>query len=256
LRSYSDVVAGGYSPDLVGAISSRLGVSPAMASLPGAAASALFGSFQGTFGNFAEKVTLSVFRMDAEAAGISLTGVDLVPLRLHDNHAEFAPLYGAWTNSSTRMYINLDDFWKSYQSDISNGFTEDDALANMRGAALCTIRHEFRHVKDFRSNQDKPPDDFKEMIDFEEKAYGEFITWIGQASVKKYLVDQLGAYDQIISDQKNGATKNRAWFKSRLNLTSAKAKLAMVADDAKFLPQSIRGREDYGISDLYQTKAP
>jgi len=70
--------------------------------------------------------------------------------------------YDAWTNSSTLVLVAPSLFDKKIQ---------DQDLANEVATVL--LRHEAKHVDQFRKTGDKPPASYQVMADFEAQAYGQ-----------------------------------------------------------------------------------
>jgi hypothetical protein len=69
-------------------------------------------------------------------------------------------IFDAWTNSSTLVLVSPSLF---------EG--DDKDLANAIAKVL--LRHESKHVKQFRDAGDRPPATYRQMADYEGKAYGQ-----------------------------------------------------------------------------------
>jgi hypothetical protein len=201
----------------------------------------------------AEAYFLTWVRADAVAAGIPLQGVDLLPMRLHDNDADFRSVgFLAWTNSSSRVYVNILGF-----IDIFNNSTTG-ALAETRATAIYVMRHEANHVTQFKGNGDKPPASFAAMTTFEEQAYGGDETWLKGAQVQNLLLNTIGTSQAVVDALVDNAKDNKAAFNAFNNdpslTTDAQRRDAMKRSD--FLPKAVRGNASYKVADLYRTKAP
>jgi hypothetical protein len=251
-RSVSDALAG-YSPDAIRATRSAIDITPA--SLPGAIAQqALFGQLvQGGLQWLVEKALLADLEARAEEAGLSLSGIELIPMRKHDLSAALR-IYAAWTNSSTRIYVNLEQLAKDYQGLLAQGVHEVAARYDTYGDAVCTLIHEVQHAKDFKDNQEKPPDDFAEMMSFEKKANDAFLAWVGKPANRKKLTDDLGVSEGVVAAHEMSSKARSKWYGDRLGLSPADARTAMQGDGS--LPRLIGGRSDYEVNVLYVTREP
>lgn len=69
-------------------------------------------------------------------------------------------IFDAWTNSSTLVLVSPSLFK-----------VDDNDLANALAKVL--LRHESKHVKQFRDAGDRPPATYRQMADYEGKAYGQ-----------------------------------------------------------------------------------
>ncbi|MCU1440498.1 MAG: hypothetical protein JWP85_1495 [Rhodoglobus sp.] len=249
--AYSDESAA-MSPGLLGQTAAALGVPLTPASFGGLMDPV--GTVLGGAQSVAETLLLTLFRSDAEAAGISLQGVQLLPMRLHDNNAAFMSVdFLAWTNGPTHIYVNIPGFVQIF-SNAAAGTN----LAKARATAVYVMEHEARHVSQFLGNAGKPPASFAAMMTFEEQAYGGDRTWLQTAATKTFLLTTIGAQQQDLDELLDSATATESQFQTwnsdaTLN-TDAKRRQAMKA--AAFLPDKIRGAENYKIADLYRTKAP
>jgi hypothetical protein len=206
-----------------------------------------------------EPLFLAIVRSDAEAAGVSLQGVDLLPMRLHDNNADFMSInFIAWTNSSRRVYVNLPELISIFNRATGNGATADAALAQTRATAVYAMRHEVQHVTQFQGNSDQPPANFAAMMTFEEQAYRDDEIWLKTAPVETFLLDNIGTDQNVVDALVESAKKAKEQFQS-LNAdaglnTEDKRRTAMKGKH--FLPQKLRGMAKYFSTDLYTTKAP
>jgi hypothetical protein len=249
--AYSDESAA-MSPGLVGQTAAALGVPLTPASFGGLMDP--IGTVLGGAQSVAETLLLTLFRSDAEAAGISLQGVQLLPMRLHDNNAAFMSVdFLAWTNGPTHIYVNIPGFVQIFSTAAAG-----TNLARARATAVYVMEHEARHVSQFVANANKPPASFAAMMTFEEQAYGGDVTWLQTATTKTFLLTTIGAQQQDLDDLLDSATASETQFQTwnadaTLN-TDAKRRQAMKA--ATFLPDRIRGVDNYKIADLYRTKVP
>ena len=237
------------SPGLLGETMSALGVQVQPASFLSPLTDPL-----GTARRFGEDLVLELMRADATAAGISLTGVELVPLRLHDNAADLASVdYLAWTNSSKRVYVNLGEF-----VDVFTGAPPGKGLASVRAMAIYVLRHEHHHVTQFAGNGDAPPADFAAMMAFEEQSYGSDVTWIQGASIQTLLVTTIGAPQAFVDQLEQNAADTSALMNTLLAdpavTTDAQRRTAL--QKADMIPASLHGKAKYAIGDLYRTRSP
>jgi hypothetical protein len=255
--AYSDESAA-MSPSLIGATAAALGVPLVPAStggLLGQLGSALGGPAQA----LGETLFLTIVRADADAVGISLQGVDLFPMRLHDNNADFMSIdFLAWTQSSRRVYVNVPGLIDIFTGAMGNGSTAVEALAQTRATAVFIVRHEVNHVTQFKANGDQPPANFAAMMTFEEQAYGGDETWLGTAPVQTFLLNNIGTQQAVVDDlvaaARNAKDQFQIWNTDASLNTNAKRRDAMKQE--AFLPQAVRGKVDYKTADLYRTKAP
>jgi hypothetical protein len=248
---YSDQSAA-VSPGLMSETVSALGVPITPASF--SAVTDPFGTGVAVAKAFGEAFLLDLMRMDANVAGIALQGVELLPMRLHDNNADFdAVEYLAWTNSGTRVYVNIPRF-----IDIFNNAATGTGFAKTRATAIFVLRHEDHHVTQFQGNGNATPPDFATMIAFEQQAYSGDAAWLQTAAVQNLLVGTIGAPQQDVNDLVTIATQTAAAFQGLINdpalTTEAKRQDAMKAAD--MIPQQIKGKAKYKIADMYRTKAP
>ncbi|WP_448004477.1 M15 family metallopeptidase [Agromyces bauzanensis] len=213
-----------------------------------------------------EVLLLKLFRADADAAGIDLRGVELLPMRLHDNDEAFRSIgFLAWTNSSKRVYVNVPDFVKILTDDGARSLISlitdpiaHQRLAKTRAFGVYVMEHEARHVRQFRNGGGRPPADFKAMIAFESHAYGGDRVWLKRPGVKKFLLERIGARQEDLDELLQSATSTEVQFlawrtDTRLN-SETKRRDAMKGK--QFLPDAIRDSADYKVGDLYRTKAP
>jgi hypothetical protein len=248
---YSDQSAA-VSPGLMSETMSALGVPVTPASFSGLLDP--FGTGAAVLKAFGEQFLLDLMRADAMAAGIALQGVQLLPMRLHDNNADFVSVdYLAWTNSATRVYVNIPAFIKIFDTAPAGA-----GIATTRAFALFVLRHEDNHVTQFAGNNGAIPPDFATMMTFEEQAYGGDATWLQSAPVQNLLLGTVGASQQVVNDLVASATANESAFQGLNNdpaLTSeSKRRDALKGADA--IPQTIRGKANYKVADMYKTKAP
>ena len=213
-----------------------------------------------------EVLLLKLFRADAEAAGIDLRGVELLPMRLHDHDEAFRSIgFLAWTNSSKRVYVNVpgfvniltDDGARSLISLITDPIAHQ-RLAKTRAVAVYVMEHEARHVRQFRNGGGRPPADFKTMIMFESQAYGGDRVWLKRTDVQEFLLRRLGArqedLDALLQSATHNATQFVAWGRDASLNSDAKRRDAMRVK--QFLPDSIGGTTKYKAGALYRPNAP
>jgi hypothetical protein len=238
-----------YSPALIGATADALRSSIVPASfitgIGGQAALALMNP---------EQLFLTLIRNDATSAGVNLTNVRLVPMRLHDQADAFANQanFTAWTNSSTAIYVNVPQFFKLYSDLMGNGWSAAQALAIIRAEGVVTLQHEARHTEQFLGNGDKPPASFKAMVGFEVDAYQRGIQWLNDTAHNDYLVKTLGADQQVVDDAADTVKVEHDKYVSWSALTEAKTFEKLKDEGA--LPKIINGTSSYTVADLYKTK--
>lgn len=248
---YSDQSAA-VSPGLMGETMSALGVPMTPASF--SVLTDPYGTGVAVAKAFGEQFLLDLMRVDANFAGIALQGVELLPMRLHDNNAAFdAVEYLAWTNDATHVYVNIPRF-----IDIFNAAPSGTGFAKTRAIAIFVLRHEDNHVTQFQGNGNAAPADCATMIAFEQQAYSGDAAWLQTAAVQNLLVGTIGAPQQDVNDLVTAATQSAAAFQGLINdpalTTEAKRQDAMKAAD--MIPQQIKGKAKYKIADMYRTKAP
>lgn len=248
---YSDQSAA-VSPGLMGETMSALGVPLTPASF--SVLTDPVGTGVAVAKAFGERFLLDLMRVDANFAGIPLQGVELLPMRLHDNNADFdAVEYLAWTNDATHVYVNIPRF-----IDIFNNAPSGTGFAKTRAIAIFVLRHEDNHVTQFQGNGNAAPADFATMITFEQQAYSGDAAWLQTPAVQNLLVGTIGAPQQDVNDLVAVATQTAATFQGMINdpalTTDAKRRDAMKAAD--MIPQQIRGKAKYKTADMYRTKTP
>jgi hypothetical protein len=249
--AYSDESAAA-SPSLIGATASALGGQGLLGFAGGAAGLPLSIVMRA----MEIHVVSSIMDDAKKAPDIPLAGLKLVPMRLHDNNADFEQVpFFAWTNNSTHVYVNVMEYLKTISNLRSGGQSEDQAAKAVRAMAMYVIRHELRHVQQFTANQNKPPATFQQMIDFEVTAYGNDVAWITSQTVRDFLLKDIGADPAILDQIKASAENARDSFARFKNLTDEAARKKAMQDEA-YLPAAIRGNRKYAVADMYKTKAP
>lgn len=250
--AYSDESAAA-SPHMLRATTAALG-SPAAA---GGVIASVGSQAMDVLQALVDGLILGVVRSDASTAAVTLQGVDLLPMRLHDNHVEFEQVgFSAWTNSSKHVYVNIPWFIQQYKDLVNSNTPPDDAVRAARAMSVAVMRHEDQHVTQFRNNGDQPPATFKDMIAFEAQAYAADIVWIQSPAAKTFMLNVIRTSQGILTQLENSFRSTRDEFNNwNSNLSDeASRKAAMI--QASFLPATIRGTANYAIGDLYQTKAP
>jgi hypothetical protein len=276
--SYSDESAA-VSPDLLGETVGALGGGPngapdvGLLGSPGDAASAGLNAAADVPITPYEARTLDEIRAWGEIFGLPLQGVELIPMRRHRNAAHFEGIeLGAWTNSSTHIYVNLKLFqqrrkeleegpeWASEWPPVSS----DQALKDVLAIYVVVIRHEIQHVGQFRQNQDNPPDTFEEMIRFEAEAYPKDVAWLKDTQNADRLINVLGAEKRLLDRLAAVFASSAAAF---AELKTSVTGEDIMAEDARlhglkegeFLPPMVfeagtgSKLEYYSIVDLYTT---
>lgn len=243
-RAYSDM-NNGYSPDMVASTRAALGDAPAM---PGSVDGL---SERGATG-FIEQILLSEFRGDAEAAGISFGGIDLLPMRALANGDAFSTkpvALNAWVERSTQIYVNVPKYIGIYDEAVHDQLSESQALASIRALSLVSLCHMRRRANRLANNQEKPPADFKEWIKDEHDFCVQDAAWLGLASTVKSIEVDIGALGGFTANLKTTVEGRRDWYNDRLNLSSDDARAALIAEN--LLPKEIRGKADYTVADLF-----
>jgi hypothetical protein len=243
-RAYADMNSG-YSPDMVASTREALGDGPA---LPGM----VDGAFSRGATGFIEQMLLQQFRTDAEDAGISYQGIDLLPMRrlvLGDVFAAKPLQLIAWVESASRVYVNVPRYIDRYDETVHDQISEAQALGSIRALALASLCHMRRRANKLSANQGKPPVDFKAWIKDEHGFTADDVTWLGQASTKTTIETKLGAIPGFTATLKSTVTERRDWYKDRLNLSSDDARAALIAEN--LLPKEVKGRTDYSVADLF-----
>jgi hypothetical protein len=254
LASFDESV--GASPQMLGATTAALG----SAALGGQGLASFFTPLTtagGTASSFAQKIletiALAIIRADSQRAGVA-QGAVLLPMRMHDNHADFEAVgYAAWTNSAQHIYVNIPLFIDNYREQVANGSTPDDAIGVVRAMTVLMVRHEEEHVQQFTSSG-QPPAKFSDMVDFEEQAYANDVTWLGSASVQSFMLNDLGVDQSFIDDLKSGAQANKNIMTGLKTNPPADLRLKMKAEG--MIPQQIGQKVNYDIADMYKTTPP
>jgi hypothetical protein len=113
-------------------------------------------------------------------------------------------------------------------------------------------------VTQFQGNGDQAPANFAAMMTFEEGAYGGDEAWLGTAPIQTFLLTNIGTQQTVVNglvtSAKNAKDQFNIWNNDASLNTNAKRRDAMKSAD--FLPQNVRGKADYKITDLYRTKVP
>ena len=242
---YSDESAA-ISPDLAGRVSAKLGI-PVMPAMAGGLMSPP-GSL-GPIQELAELLLLIKVKADAEEAGISLQGVDLVPMRLHPNNADYMSVFLAWTNGSSRVYVNvprlIDIFTRAKKRS-----SDEKAFAEARAEAVFAVRHEVQHLSQFP--KDRLPT-FEEMIRFERDTYFDDRTWLSTNGAGREFMLRIGTTVEVVEELRKRAQENLNQFLdlSADNKLDTPAKQRDAMKEAGSLPQAVHDKPNYGIADLY-----
>ncbi|GAA5069759.1 hypothetical protein GCM10025759_06930 [Lysobacter panacisoli] len=263
---FAETAATGVSPSQIAATTNALGGGVANAAAFSALSSSVVSSLSMTA--LLDNLLLTVIRIDTEASGLSMQGINLRPMTEHKHGKEYIAIeLGAWTNSTTDVFYNI----KAHMAliDLARkklGLNEAKALLFVRGMAVGALRHELVHIKQFISRNGKTPVDYLDMVDLEIKAYGCDPTNVDPQSTQKWL-DDTGAsganvflttklnMDQstanLVIDKIQDALDERcAILRPLPGGTSAAAKTALVAND--MLPAKVNGSTNYKIGELYQ----
>lgn len=255
--AYSDE-SSAVSPSMLAATSAALGVPLTPASF-GGGLSALSNPLTAAQ-EAVEDLFFTAIRTAAGNIGISLQGVDLVPMRKHDNARDFEQAeFAAWTNSSARVYVDIGRLFKTTTTLAGAAHrTPKNILADCLAVAVYVLRHESQHVSQFAANNGSPPADFAAMIAFEEQAYGDDAVWLGSGSTQSFLLTTVGTEQALINDLIKIATSSEASFNTLATdatlTTNAARRDAMKVND--MLPAQLRGNPNYDVPALYRTKAP
>jgi hypothetical protein len=250
--AYSDESAA-VSPQMIGATTTALGSTALGNSTAGQLG---YSGVEASVAQIAwEQLWLTIFGDTAEAIGIDLKSVKLIPMRLHDNYIEFQLKYNAWTNDPEHIYVNIPMIIKDYMDAIANGQDTFDIYRDLLAEAVWTLQHEKTHVDQFKTNNNKPPANFADMIVFEEEAYRKNVTWIKSKSVRDFMLNNIETTPEYVKGLKDLSSGNQIkfndWITSLHDETSRKSALI----SGNFLPKTIRGTANYGIGDLYITKS-
>jgi len=245
------------SPSMLGAATSALGGVPLTPASFGGVLSGLANPL-GAAQQAVENLFFDAIRTAATNVGVNLQGVDLVPMRAHDNAADFQQVgWAAWTNSSTRVYVDIPALI-GFTTALAASRTPKNILGDCLAIAVSILRHEAQHVAQFATNNDTPPADFATMIAFEEQAYGDDVTWLGTGPVRTFLLQTVGTEQAVLTALVDSSRSQRDTFKALRQdaglTTEGKRRDAMKAKD--LLPQQVKGRADYGVPPLYATRAP
>jgi hypothetical protein len=212
-----------------------------------------------------DTMVLKQVESDVQLSGASLQGITLHAMRRHPQGDRFSLLFDAWTNSSTDIFFNTDDFLQT----VANN-SGDDRFA--RAGAVIAIRHELVHIDQFR-NANGPPQNFKEMLSHELDAYGcptpatstkPVSKWLNDTTqngarhffVTKLKIDPVDA-TTIINDALAGFTTSCGVLSPLQNLTTSAADLQTIKDAFtanKFLPVELKSGKGYAIGELYKLK--
>jgi hypothetical protein len=201
----------------------------------------------------AEQMVLASIREDAQRAGLNLGNVELIPLRLHDRHADLESAeYLAWTNSSKHVFVDVARYQQTIADLVKDGTSQEQATKDVRAQAVYTVRHELQHVEQFRANTDQPPTTWHGMIAFEAASYGNDARWLDAS--RDFLLNDIGARPEAVDALRQSADETRDKFAGWSRLTDEAGKAAMVNE--KFLPRQVQGNTNYAITDLYRTTTP
>ncbi|MFL6726681.1 MAG: hypothetical protein ACJ8FS_09235 [Sphingomicrobium sp.] len=126
-----------------------------------------------------EKSAIKTIEADLVAAKLTLAGAMIRPMRLHPKAAVFKGYFGAWTDSSKEVYLDLDSF------------IEADDEKDARVVAIRIMRHEREHVLQFKANNDpKYVPTYVEMALYESFAYLDDMVW--SAFAKDFFEKRIG----------------------------------------------------------------
>jgi hypothetical protein len=254
LASFDESV--GASPHMLGATAGALG--SAASALPGLASfldpvSSAVGAASSFAQKILETIALAIIRADSQRAGV-VQGAVLLPMRLHDNHADFEAVgYAAWTNSAQHVYVNIPLFIDTYKDLVAQGSTPDDAIAMVRAMTVHMVRHEEEHVQQF-TNNGQPPPTFAAMVDAEEQAYGNDVTWLGSAAVVTFMLNDLGVDQSFINDLKASSQTHKDVMTAMKANPPADWRKEM--KNKSMIPHQIGTKVNYDIADMYKTAPP
>ena len=184
----------------------------------------------------------------------------------HDNYSDFKPLYGAWTNSSTRIYFNA-AYFLQHLLDLDPEMKAEEVqqeTRNLMAEAVLNVRHELNHVAQFQANGNKPPGNFKSMVAFEAEAYAGDLTWLGKPQTRDFLVNRVGATKDYVDQMAPGEAQDANDFATWKTLSSADARTTLINHKPEpHLPASLGPnanfpvkKANYVIADLYKTRDP
>ncbi|MDX1385247.1 MAG: hypothetical protein R3190_16460, partial [Thermoanaerobaculia bacterium] len=261
--AFADSAATGVSPGLLGESLGALGadVIPAALTIPTMPIQPVIAR------HVQEKAALDTIRQDVIASGASMRGVELHPMRKHDHGDRFKPLFFAWTNDASTVYVNLDNYFQVIDS-------HGPLVA--RGDAAMSIRHELVHVGQFKK-AGRHPKSFKEMVRHELEAYGckkaapgAPTDWLDKkkGGAEDFLTKTMGLdpddVEMLLAAHRNARDENCPKLRDADALTHRDPKkrerliLDALIDKLKGLPEELvkgQGRA-YQVGDLYKTKAP
>lgn len=264
---FAETAATGVSPSQIAATTSALGGGVANAAAFGALTSGVVSSL--SFAALLDNLVLAAVRVDTEASGLSMQGINLRPMLEHKHGKEYEAVeFGAWTNSTTDIFFSLKAHVAAFDlGRKKKGLSEDKAMLFARGVAVAVVRHELVHINQFTtSNGGKPPQDFARMVELEIRAYGcdpatadpnSTQNWLddtGPTGADKFFtttlkLDQTTA-NLLIDTIQDGVDARCAVLMPLRNKSSAAAKIELVAK--AMLPPQVNQKSGYTIGELYQ----
>lgn len=203
---------------------------------------------------FFDSLLLNIIKGDLQEFSLDLKGASLIPMRKHDNAADFLTRYGGWTNTINHIYINMDALKNAYISEFNDSGDSAKALKAMRFLGLVILQHEITHIDQFIANNNSHPKTFEKMTDHEFKAYPSSVKFLEDNKdtlLAKFDIDLVKNFERRLNEMKEGVIEF-----NELKITAigdiAKQKLI----DKKAIPATLNGKKDYKIVELYTTKLP
>ncbi|MFC4335853.1 hypothetical protein [Salininema proteolyticum] len=251
-QAFSDSAVGA-SPQLIGATAAALG-----AASPAAAGTGVQAFLQNSAIDAVEDLVLFLFRFEADRAGILPPNVRLIPMRLHDNGADFERTdYSAWTNSGTDVYVNVRKLVRDVMPAVANGNLLD-AIQTLRFIGVLVLRHEFKHIEQFNRPGGGPPGTFEQMVAFEIEAYSEDVTWLNIPANRTFLSSSYGKPMSTIDAVRDGLNQSATDFQGFEDGGNVGGALRdeLKTAPGRYLPDKVQGKSAYAIGDLYRTSPP
>jgi hypothetical protein len=188
--AFADIGAAGVSPALFDRLRGALGASVTPASLPATTASGGIGGSIARF--FKASMLFGQMEEDLTKVGLNLDGAELLDMTRHAQHDRLS-MFGAWTNSATEIYVNVD-----VVDPLEDRMKREGASDPRRAAEVVlgtmVVHHELQHVAQFKLQG--RPKTYEAMCLFEKEAYAKDAEWL---KTNRAALKDLGLTDKIIN---------------------------------------------------------
>ncbi|MGI8666870.1 MAG: hypothetical protein ACR2N4_12695 [Jatrophihabitans sp.] len=236
------------SPDLIGATSDRLGgvdITPASFTV-GNPLGAAVGS---VVGQGVQKLLIDGYRAAAEARGVSLQGIQLLPMDRHPLAKDLIQAdYDAWTASVRYIFLNLEAM-ASHAAAIAQAAQrpENKGLSDQMAYAVVVLAHEKVHAVQF--GQTGRPRSFETMIKYEIAAYGDSATFIQNNGAQ--LITAHGTDQTFLNKLESIYTDLGTFMQTTQTNETTESDKFEALQEKEMLPAKVGTRKTYPVDSLY-----